>query len=99
MSSFAWHAELACRRWLERSEAFPGGLNTPRTTDWMSLLSYVNPVLDEGQEFGISPEAAPDVAILRAYQLLLTGLSPQQAAQQMEDNPLPDTLTDFLVRG
>ena len=99
MSSFAWHAELACRRWLERAEAFPGGLNTPRTTDWMSLLSYVNPVLDEGQEFGISPEDAPDVAILRAYQLLLMGLTPEQAAQQMEDNPLPDTLTDFLISG
>ena len=99
MSSFAWHAELACRKWLERSEAFAGGLNTPKTTAWMSLLSYVNPVLDEGQEFGISPEDAPDVAILRAYQLLLTGLTPEQAAQQMEDNPLPDTLTDFLVSG
>jgi hypothetical protein len=99
MSSFAWHAELACRHWLERAAAFPGGLNTPRTTDWMSLLSYVNPVLDERQKFGISPEDAPDVAILRAYQLLLTGLTPQQAAQQLEENPLPDTLTDFLVRG
>lgn len=99
MSSFAWHAELACRKWLERAEAFPGGLNTPKTTAWMSLLSYVNPVLDAGQEFGISPEDAPDVAILRAYQLLLTGLTPEQAAHQMEENPLPDTLTDFLISG
>lgn len=99
MSSFAWHAELACRRWLDRAEAAAGGLNTPRTTDWMALLTYVNPVLDETQEFGISPQDAPDVAILRAYQLLLTGLSPRQAAQQMEDNPLPDTLPDFLVSG
>jgi hypothetical protein len=99
LSSFAWHAELACRKWLERAEAIPGGLNTPKTTAWMSLLSYVNPALDAGQPFGISPADAPDVAILRAYQLLLSGRSPEQAAQQMEDNPLPDTLTDFLVQG
>lgn len=99
MSSFAWHAELACRKWLERAKTFSGGLNTPKTTVWMSLLSYVNPVLDAGQEFGISPEDAPDVAILRAYQLLLTGLTPEQAAQQMDEHPLPDNLTDFLVSG
>jgi hypothetical protein len=97
MSSFAWHAELACRKWLERAETFPGGLNTPKTTAWMALLSYVNPPLDAGQEFGISSHDVPDVAILRAYQLLLTDLTPEQAAQQMEDKPLPDNLTDFLV--
>ena len=33
MSSFAWHAELACRKRLERGAAFPGGLNTPKTTE------------------------------------------------------------------
>ncbi|WP_460585141.1 hypothetical protein [Hymenobacter arcticus] len=99
MSSFAWHAELACRKWLERAATFPSGLDTPKTTAWMSLLSYVNPVLDAGQQFGISPADAPDVAILRAYQLLLSGLTPEQVAQQMEENPLPDTLTDFLVSG
>jgi hypothetical protein len=97
MSSFAWHAELACRKWLERAVAVSGGLNTPKTTAWMSLLSYVNPVLDVSQQFGISPDDAPDVAILRAYQLLLSGLTPEQAAQQMEDNPLPDTLLDVLT--
>ena len=95
MSSFAWHAELACRKWMERAEAIPGGLNTPKTTAWMSLLSYVNPALDAGQPFGISPDDAPDVAILRAYQLLPSGMTPEQAAQHMEDIPLPDTLTDF----
>lgn len=99
MSSFAWHAELACRKWLDRAAAFPGELNTPKTTAWMSLLSYVNPPLAAGQQFGISPDDEPDVAILRAYQLLISGLTPEQAAQQMEDNPLPDTLTDFLVQG
>jgi hypothetical protein len=99
MSSFAWHAELACRKWLERAAAFPVGLDRPKTTAWMSLLSYVNPVLDTSQQFGISPDDAPDVAILRAYQLLLSSLTPEQAVQQMEDNPLPDTLTDFLISG
>jgi hypothetical protein len=99
MSSFAWHAELACRKWLERGSAFAGGLNTPKTTAWMSLLSYVNPALDAGQEFGISPSDEPEVSILRAYQLLLTGLSVEQVAARMEENPLPDTLTDFLVSG
>ena len=99
MSSFAWHAELACRKWLDRAAAFPGELNTPKTTAWMSLLSYANPPLAAGQQFGISPDDEPDVSILRAYQLLLSGLTPEQAAQQMEDNPLPDTLTDFLVQG
>ena len=99
MSSFAWHAELACRKWLDRAAAFPGELNTPKTTAWMSLLSYANPPLAAGQQFGISPDDEPDVAILRAYQLLLSGLTPEQAAQQMEDNPLPDTLTDFLEQG
>ena len=99
MSSFAWHAELACRKWLERGAAFPGGLNTPKTTAWMSLLSYVNPPLDAGQEFGISPEDEPDVSIVRAYQLLLTGLSVEQVAAHLEENPLPDNLIDFLVSG
>ena len=99
MSSFAWYAELACRKWLERGAAFPGGLNTPKTTAWMSLLSYVNPPLDAGQEFGISPEDEPDVSIVRAYQLLLTGLSVEQVAAHLEENPLPDNLIDFLVSG
>ena len=99
MSSFAWHAELACRKWLERAKIVPGGLDTPKTTAWMALLSYVNPKLDAGQQFGISPDDVPDVPILRAYQLLLSGLSPEQAAQQMEGDPLPDNLTDFLLRG
>lgn len=99
MSSFAWHAELACRKWLERGATFAGGLDTPKMTAWMSLLSYVNPPLDAGQEFGISPEDEPEVSILRAYQLLLTGLSVEQVAARMEENPLPDTLTDFLVSG
>lgn len=97
MSSFAWHAELACRKWLERAAAVPGGLNTPKTTAWMSLLSYINPVLDASQQFGISPDNAPDVATLRAYQLLISGLTPEQAAQQMEENPLPATLLDVLT--
>ena len=99
MSSFAWHAELACRKWLERGAAFPGGLNTPKTTAWMSLLSYVNPALDADQEFGISPENEPEVSILRAYQLLLTGLSVAQVAERLEEHPLPDNLTDFLIKG
>ena len=99
MSSFAWHAELACRKWLERGAVFPGGLNTPKTTAWMSLLSYVNPPLAADQEFGISPEDEPEVAILRAYQLLLAGLSVEQVAASMEENPLPDNLTDSLVSG
>lgn len=98
MSSFAWHAELACRKWLERAELFPDGLDTPKTTAWMSLLSYLNPSLDANQQFGISPEDEPDVSILRAYQLLLSGLSPDQVAQRIEDNPLPDNLIDFLVK-
>lgn len=99
MSSFAWHAELACRKWLERGSASAGWLNTPKTTAWMSLLSYLNPPLAADQEFGISPEDEPDVAILRAYQLLLTGLSVEQVAARMEEHPLPDNLTDFLVSG
>ena len=99
MSSFAWHAELACRKWLERGAAFPGELNTPKTTAWMALLSYVNPVLDAGQEFGISPEAEPEVTILRAYQLLLTDLSVEQVVALLEANPLPDKLVDFLISG
>ena len=99
MSSFAWHAELACRKWLERGATFEGGLNTPKTTAWMSLLSYVNPPLDAGQEFGISPSDEPEVSILRAYQLLLTGLSVEQVAARMEENPMLDNLTDFLVSG
>ena len=65
----------------------------------MSLLSYVNSPLDAGQKFGISPEDEPEVSILRAYQLLLTGLSVEQIAERMEENPLPDNLTDFLVSG
>jgi len=97
MSSFAWYAELACRKWLEQAKAVPGGLNTPKTTAWMALLSYVNPVLDVNQQFGISPDDVPDVTILRAYQLLLTGLTPEQVAQQMKDNPLPSTLLDVLT--
>ena len=96
MPSFAWHAELACRKWLERGATLPGGLNTPKTTVWMSLLSYVNPPLDAGQEFGISLEHEPEVFILRAYQLLLMGLSAAQVAERMEAHPLPDNLTDFL---
>lgn len=99
MSSFAWHAELACRKWLERGAASPGGLNTPKTTAWMSLLSYVNPSLNASEQFGISPEEEPDVSILRAYQLLLTGLSVEQVAACLEENPLPDNLADFLVSG
>ncbi|GAA4361369.1 hypothetical protein GCM10023185_28420 [Hymenobacter saemangeumensis] len=99
MSSFAWHAELACRKWLERGATFPGGLNTPKTTAWMSLLSYVNPPLDAGQEFGISPEKEPEVSILRAYQLLLTGLSVTEVVERMEEHPLPDNLPDFLING
>ncbi len=99
MSSFAWHAELACRKWLDRAAAFPGELNTPKTTAWMALLSYVNPPLATSQPFGISPDDEPDVDILRAYQLLLSGLTPEQAAQQMDEYPLPDNLTDFLVSG
>lgn len=99
MSSFAWHAELACRKWLERGATLPGGLNTPKTMAWMSLLSYVNPPLDARQEFGISPENEPEVSSLRAYQLLLTGLSVAQVAERMEAHPLPDNLTDFLISG
>lgn len=99
MSSFAWHAELACRKWLERAATFPGELDAPKTTAWMALLSYVNPPLDTSQQFGISPADEPDVVILRAYQLLLSGLTPEQAAQQMDQYPLPDNLTDFLVSG
>ncbi|GAB3323304.1 hypothetical protein ACFQT0_27685 [Hymenobacter humi] len=99
MSSFAWHAELACRKWLERGATFPGGLNTPKTTDWMAVLSYLNPHLDATQQFGISPADAPDVSILRAYQLLLSGLPVEQIAERLEEHPLPDNLTDFLVRG
>jgi hypothetical protein len=99
MSSFAWHAELACRKWLERGMTIPGALNTPKTTAWMSLLSYINPPLDASQQFGISPEEEPEVSILRAYQLLLTGLSVEQVATRLEENPLPDNLADFLIRG
>ena len=99
MSSFAWHAELACRKWLERGTTCPGGLNTPKTTDWMAVLSYLNPPLDAAQQFGISPTDAPDVSILRAYQLLLSGLPVAQVAERREEHPLPDNLTDFLVRG
>lgn len=96
MSGFTWHTELACRKWFERAEAVSGRLNAPKTTAWIALLSYVNPVPDPSQQFGLSPGDAPDVAILRAYQLLLSGLNP---AQQIEENPLPNNLTDFLVRG
>ena len=65
----------------------------------MSLLSYVNTPLDEGQEFGISLEHEPEVSILRAYQLLLTGLNAPQTAGRMEAHPLPDNLTDFFSSG
>lgn len=99
MSSFAWHAELACRKWLERGNALTGQLNTPKVTSWMALLSYVNPPLDTTEEFGISPEDEPEVGILRAYQLLLTGLSVEQVAARMAEHPWPDNLTDFLVSG
>lgn len=99
MSSFAWHAELACRKWLERGTTFPGGLNTPKTTAWMSLLSYVNPLLDAGQEFGISPENEPEVSILRAYQLLLTRLRVTQVVERLEEHPLPDNMPNFLISG
>ena len=96
MPSFAWHAELACRKWLKRGATLPGGLNTHRTTVWMSLLNYVNPPLDAGQEFGISLKHEPEVSILRAYRLLLTGLSAAQVTERMEAHPLPDNLTNFL---
>jgi len=99
MSSFAWHAELACRKWLERGTTLPSGLNTPKTTAWMSLLSYVNPPLDAEQEFGISPENEPEFPILRAYQLLLIGLSVTQVVERLEEHPLPDNLPDFLISG
>ena len=98
-ASFALHAELACRKWLERGTTCPGGLNTPKSTAWMSLLSYINPPLDAGQEFGISPENEPEVSILRAYQLLLTGLSVTEVVGRMEEHLLPDNLPDFLISG
>lgn len=99
MSSFAWHAELACRKWLDRAAAFPGELNTPKTTAWMAVLSYLNPPLDAGQQFGISPDDEPDVSILRAYQLLISGLTSEQVMAHLEESPLPDNLTDFLISG
>ena len=39
----------------------------------MTLLSHVNPPLESNQKFGPSPGDALEMAILRAYQLLLAG--------------------------
>ena len=98
-SSFAWHAELASRKWLEQGARYKGQIHTPRTTDWMTVLGYLNPKLNPHELYGISPTEEPEIRILRAYQLLLTDLRPQQVAQYLAENPLPDTLTDFLVSG
>lgn len=98
-SSFAWHAELASRKWLEQGARVAGQLNTPRTTAWMAVLGHLNPPLNPQEPYGISPTAEPEIRILRAYQLLLSGLTPEQVARHLAEHPLPDTLADFLVNG